>query len=910
MPCPYGTPQAIAGLLSFSVANRLSFLCPGMDSHQTETVDPDDPVVDLAILAPGTLVASRYEIERLLGTGGFARVYAALDRELGQRIAIKILRSERITPAVLARLRREVSIAREIPRDTLVRVYDLGQDGEHTFLTMELVEGETLRDRIRRGTLDVEELVRMADPILDGLGALHAAGVVHRDLKPANILLTASGAVKLADFGLARRWDGGEKVTRSEALVGTLEYVAPEQALGKQLDGRADLYAFGVLLFEMLTGRLPLEAATNFGTVMAHVISAAPDVRSLRPEVPAWLAELIQRLMEKEPAARLQSAAAVLEVIRARKRDMRWRWRRSRARVAAYSLLAVALLAMSGWAWRAYWTAFDHIESDTEGGLVAIDRNGRVLWTNAALAPGRSAVVVKPTGADPVVAAVPRSTAELLPIEESHKMHVYSAESGEVTRSFVLRSAATKFPLDPMFGPSAINAIDPDHDGREDVLITFTHTPYWPSYSVYVDARTGESTPILIASGHHLLAGMVDIDGDGVDELIFTGPNNRMGWFTGIAAVKLVRPPAPVRASSPWMEAGTPDAEYAREATHALLWYSLQPRMSVYSCGLSSADPARRVLRFNCGSDKGFELGYDGFPPGTSSPVGPEARVAARQAAYDELRDAIRTGSMQAFEEAIRLVREARAKALDANAPQLVEWIWTNEAILLARAGRAGEAESAFVSLIASSDAPSEICWQAGTVFEQQGDLDRAARFHRQGIAEATKGVWRGRVAVDHLYSLLLVLAQRERWGEAKEDLARYEATYPESHLNTIGARAFIDWRSGVPLSQALVPSPSHPELYNYCIFEARWASGVADPETFRRELNEFRRVKASPSYLYDSLEAEILAAEGHIAEAKALAAKALADTIAAAREESIARAHLRLVQRRSAAMARRRAEP
>ena len=166
-----------------------------MDSHQTETVDPDEAILDLAVLAPGTLVASRYEIERLLGSGGFARVYSARDVELGQRIAIKILRSDRMTAATLARLRREVSIAREIPRATLVRVYDLGQDGDHVYLTMELVEGETLRDRIRRKLLDVDEIVQIAEPVLDALGALHAAGVVHRDLKPANILKAATPEV-------------------------------------------------------------------------------------------------------------------------------------------------------------------------------------------------------------------------------------------------------------------------------------------------------------------------------------------------------------------------------------------------------------------------------------------------------------------------------------------------------------------------------------------------------------------------------------------------------------------------------------------------------------------------------------------------------------------------------------------
>lgn len=874
-----------------------------MDSHQTETVDPDEPILDLAVLAPGTLVASRYEIERLLGSGGFARVYAARDVELGQRIAIKILRADRITPATLARLRREVSIAREIPRETLVRVYDLGQDGEHVFLTMELVEGETLRDRIRRKLLDVDEIAQTAEPVLDALGALHAAGVVHRDLKPANILLTPQGAVKLADFGLARRWDGGGKVTRTEALVGTLEYVAPEQALGRQLDGRADLYAFGVLLFEMLTGKLPLEAATNLGTVMAHIISTAPDVRTIKPDAPAWLSELIQRLMEKDPDARPQSAEAVLATIRARKRDLRWRWKRSRARVGVYAL-AVALVAACGfWAWRVHWGAFDHLEGDVERGLVAIDRAGRVLWRNADLLPGFSAIALKPDGKRTVVVGVKRTIARPLATAENHLLRVYSAGSGEVTGEFTLADAASRFPLDPTFSAAAINVVDPDHDGREDALITYTHTPYWPSYSVYADPRLGKSTAVLVASGHHRFTGMADIDGDGVDEIFFSGPNNRMGWFTGIAAVKLVRPSAPFATSALWHEAGTPDADYAGASSHSLVWYSLQPRMSVYTCNLERADPARRVLRFGCGSDRAFELGYDGFLVGTSSALGPEARVAARQAAYDELRNALRTGTMGALDRALGLTKEAHAKAVAANDVHLAEWISTNEAILLARAGRAAEAQSRFEALAISSDAPSEIWWQAALAFEQQGDLERAARFHRRGIEEGTKGVWRGRVAADHLESLLVVLAQQERWDEARADLARYEATYPEMTANMEHVRAFVDWRSGAPNSRNLTVNPSRPELFNYCVFEARWARGVPDPAEFLREINEFRAIKPEPAYLYASLESEILASMGRTDEAKALAAKALADTTAAAKTEPIARAHVKLVSERALRM-------
>jgi len=869
-----------------------------MDNHLTETVDPDDPVVDLAILAPGTLVASRYEIEQLLGTGGFARVYAALDRELGQRIAIKILRSERMNSASLTRMRREVTIARELARPTLVRVYDLGQDGDYTFLTMELVEGETLREMVHRGAMTVDEVVRIGEPILDALGALHDAGVVHRDLKPANILLTPDGGVKIGDFGLARRWDGGEKVTRTEALVGTLEYVAPEQALGKQLDGRADLYAFGVLLFEMLTMKLPLEAATNLGTVMAHIISMAPDVRTIRKDVPAWLSELIQRLMEKEPAARPQSAAAVLAIIRARRRDFGWRWKRSRARFAVYGLALVVLVAAGVLGWHRYWSSFDHIESDAAHRLRAIDRKGRVLWESASLFPGFSAVLVKIDGKTPAVVGVPEAANRILPLDESHRLRAYDVSTGEVVKEFRLTQAADRFPLDPTFSAGAMTVVDPDHDGREDVLLTYTHSPYWPSYSVYIDPRTAKSTPIFIASGHHRLAGAADIDGDGVDELFFAGSNNKMSWFAGIAAVKLVRQGDVGTLSSPWIEASSPDAEYTASSKKVLLWYVLRPRMNEYSCRLVSVDRSKRLLRFEFRGGEVAELTFEGFAPGPSRlPV--EERTRARDDAYSWLREALRASGGGAHDEALRLVREAHAKADAIGDAPLGEWAGINEAILLARSGRAAESEALFDELAKQSAAPAEICWQAGQAFDAAGEIERAARFLRKGLFQGSVAAYRGRTPAGLFETLILILSQEEKWSEAEADAERFKAVFPEQYRFVSGYEPYLAWRTGRRIGAIVPPNPGGQEVFSYWSFEEQWAKGVADPVAFLGEIAAFRKIRPEIPYLYESLESEILASLGRTAEARALAKKALDATEAAAKTEMIARAHVKLVRDR-----------
>lgn len=870
-----------------------------MQADFTETVDPADSEPAIGVLERGTVIASRYEIEDLIGSGGFSRVYAARDRELGERVAIKILRSDRVTPATLSRLRREVKLTREISRATLVRVFDLGQDRENTFLTMELVPGETLRDRIARGPLPVDEVIAIAKQMLDALGGLHAAGVVHRDVKPANILLTPDGGAKLADFGLARLWESGDKVTRTEAFVGTLEYVAPEQAIGGQLDGRTDLYSFGVLLFEMLAGKVPHEGTTNIGKVVAHLTSRAPDVRTEAPDVPAWLAELIRRLMERDPADRPPTAEAVLEAMQTRKRDVRWRLKRSRAGLAIGALATAAAVVSGAWAWNAWWGSLDRVERNGTAGLRAVDKRGRTLWSDPELTPGRSATIVQLDRTDRIVAALPFAERSRPTLEDLHRLQLLEASTGAVTRELVISGAANAFPLEPTFRIDEVTAIDPDHDGRDDVLVTYTHTPYWASYSVYVDPRSAESGPILIASGHHRLAGMTDLDGDGTDELFFIGPNNRMGRFTAIAAVKVIESREGPDPSAKWAQASTPDAEYARE-TDALAWYALQPRLPAYACSLASADPVRRELRFDCRGGREFVLDYDGFEPGARSALDPSERREARATAYRELRDALRKGAAGEFDDALRQLRAARDRASAVVDHELVEWADTSEATLLARSGRFDEADALFTRLVGTSDSTWQVSLLAGRAFESQGEVHRAERFLRNALGGATQSVWDKPELTGLARELVLVLAQQERWADAREVVVEFAEAYPEDASIATYLGAFVGWRSGSPTISGMVLNPSHPGMYNYWYFEGRWALGVEDPSAFLAEMNAFRPDQPDPDYLYRSLEAEILSRLGRKDEARAMAARALAATREAAKDDMLARAHIRVVEERA----------
>ena len=295
---------------------------------EDERPDPGDAanaageitVPSVRLFAPGTEIGRRYEVRGVLGMGGSAVVYEAFDRELKRRVALKVLRTDRTSEAALKRFRREVAIARDAAGSRLVRVFDIGQAGDTVFLTMELVEGESLRELLARGPLPPERAVEIGAEVLRALADLHALGIVHRDVKPGNILLATTGEVKLADFGLARHWEGTEtRVTETEGLVGTVEYLSPEQALGDLLDARSDLYSFGVVLFEMLAGKVPLRGDSAIGTIVAHIRQEPPDVRRLRPQAPAWLAGVVTRLLAKDRERRYATAADVLADLGARK---------------------------------------------------------------------------------------------------------------------------------------------------------------------------------------------------------------------------------------------------------------------------------------------------------------------------------------------------------------------------------------------------------------------------------------------------------------------------------------------------------------------------------------------------------------------------------------------------------------
>ncbi|HEY8379542.1 MAG TPA: protein kinase [Nannocystis sp.] len=272
--------------------------------------------VALSEIRDGVLFAGRYRIEALVGRGGMGAVYRAVDVLVGDVVAIKVLDGA-VTPKLVEAFRREVRLARRISHPNVARTHDLGEHGGSPFLIMEFVEGSTLQDLLRQhsqlGGMPATRAAKIGVAVCDALAAAHAAGVVHRDLKPANILLEREGRVVLTDFGIARPLDAG---VQTQGLLGTPLYMAPEQVAGAAVDARADLYAVGLVLYEMLTGRLPFTGDNAFAAALARLSEPPVDILSLRPDLPHPLAALVMECLAREPEQRPASAVAIATRLR------------------------------------------------------------------------------------------------------------------------------------------------------------------------------------------------------------------------------------------------------------------------------------------------------------------------------------------------------------------------------------------------------------------------------------------------------------------------------------------------------------------------------------------------------------------------------------------------------------------
>src|SRR5687768_2620879 len=292
----------------------------GLTASQRGRVDNDRQMSDTSETAigppgvlTGTVLSGRYRLESKLGSGGMSTVYLASDETLERPVAVKVLHAEiSDQPDQIERFRREARAVAKLSHPNVVSVIDAGEDGGHPYIVFEYIEGETLKHRIDRlGKLPLDESAAYAIEVGRGVAIAHARNLVHRDVKPQNVLIDPEGRAKVTDFGIALSLEA-DGLTKTGRVLGTTDYVSPEQAMGKAVDDRSDIYSLGILLFEMLRGDVPFKAETLVGVAMKHVNDPMPDIQASRPGTSSALAAVIERATQKDPKKRYKDMGEML----------------------------------------------------------------------------------------------------------------------------------------------------------------------------------------------------------------------------------------------------------------------------------------------------------------------------------------------------------------------------------------------------------------------------------------------------------------------------------------------------------------------------------------------------------------------------------------------------------------------
>jgi tRNA A-37 threonylcarbamoyl transferase component Bud32/tetratricopeptide (TPR) repeat protein len=867
---------------------------------RTEAVGTGEPAeAEIRLLAPGTSLGERYEIRRVLGTGGYAAVYLTWDRELRREVALKVLRADRMSQNALRRLQREAAVARDLHSPRLLRVYDIGQADGAVYLTLEYVDGGSLRERLKQGALPVDEAVRIATQILEGLDALHTAGVVHRDVKPGNILLTAQGDVKLGDFGLALQWDRQDtRLTVSETVVGTVDYIAPEQALGGEASPRSDLYGLGVVLFEMLTGRIPYESDSRLGAMLKHVKQDAPDARSFRKEIPAWLAAVVAGLLARDPARRYGSAQAVLDELEGRSLFANPHWRR---KVVLRGLAAAGIVAAvaTGAAW--WWASqprFAQLSSPNGNTLVARSGDGTALWQLDDIDPMEGFVVVRlrPGGPRRVVGV--RRVRGDISGEHARRLSILDPENGRVLETVNMPDTEGHFPGYADTWGLQLRAADLDGEGGDEIVVSYAHTPYWPSYTVLYEPRIQRARTVFWATGHHRFGGAADLDGDGRMELLLVGTNNRMGYHSAMAALSVNPPVNEGSLTGRYPAAASPGSVLNNTPRAGLLWYALTARGQIDRGREARVDAEHRLLEMPF-MDGSASLGFDGFAPGTT---GPPERQDLRFRAYERLSESQRFLALGQPQRAAELCSEAAELAARAGDAIRASWARIGRAGALIASGEHAAAEAIYRETMPVDDDPGEIALTAARVFHLRGDLPRALRWYRQGLATGVSNA-RGRGRYESLEGIALASVEMGAPLGVLPDLRTFRQAFPEEESATYAVESFALWRGGRQPPEFSVHGAA-TDLARYWALEVRRTHHEAPSALLPLvEAEVSRHNTVEP--LFASLRGELLDDLGRREEARASAAAAWEAGLAAAPAEISIRAHLDLVGRRYARLAR-----
>ena len=311
-PAPDAFPSGSSPTL-FELASDAPTIAEGTSAGSAGTSHPPD-LNNPTLLRPGTVLGRRYEILQLLGQGGMGAVYRARDREVNRMVALKVIRPELAgDSAILDRFKQELVLSHQVTHKNVVRIYDLGDADGIKFITMEYIAGQDLRSLIvQQKIFPPQEAVEMMRQVCRALEAAHAVGVIHRDLKPQNIMRDKQGRVVVMDFGLARLLDSHDGMTQTGAIVGTMEYMSPEQGLGKPLDERSDVFAVGLIFYELLTGKMPYRADSALASLVKRTQERAVPVSEYSSSIPHALSDIVGKCLEPKLQDRYQHVGEIL----------------------------------------------------------------------------------------------------------------------------------------------------------------------------------------------------------------------------------------------------------------------------------------------------------------------------------------------------------------------------------------------------------------------------------------------------------------------------------------------------------------------------------------------------------------------------------------------------------------------
>jgi eukaryotic-like serine/threonine-protein kinase len=340
------------------VGSRAAIASTGRGGYTSPGLSTNGAASSAILLEIGSVLGNRYEILELLGEGGMGTVYKATDRELDRTVALKVIRPDMASsPEILARFKQELVLSHKVTHRNVIRIYDLGEAQGVKFITMELIEGQNLQSLLQERTrLSLQEAVDISRQVCQALEAAHSVGIIHRDLKPQNIMIEDTGRVVVMDFGLARTVRGNG-LTQQGAFLGTIEYMSPEQALGTELDQRSDIFALGLILYELLTGELPFSSESAVVSLIKRTQEAAVPVTQVLATIPRALDAIVARCLERDLNYRYQAVTEVLNDLEdwqgqkpGRRRAKRGRfelrrWRKHWPEIASIAACVILLVA-------------------------------------------------------------------------------------------------------------------------------------------------------------------------------------------------------------------------------------------------------------------------------------------------------------------------------------------------------------------------------------------------------------------------------------------------------------------------------------------------------------------------------------------------------------------------------------